>query len=128
MGNIDSLKDEILKAVENATSLPELEEIRVFALGKKGSITGMMKDLGALSIEEKKEAGKILNVVKEEVTSALEAKKVILEDSALNAKLAAEKIDVTLPTRPEIMGRIHPISQVYESHLQSQDLQQQKSP
>ena len=64
MGNIDSLKYEILKAIENATSLPELEEIRVFALGKKGSITGMMKDLGSLSIEEKKEAGKILNVVR----------------------------------------------------------------
>ncbi len=114
MGNIDSLKYEILKAIENATSLPELEEIRVFALGKKGSITGMMKDLGSLSIEEKKEAGKILNVVKDEILLAIETKRILLENIALNKKLASEKIDITLPIRTETLGRIHPISQVFE--------------
>lgn len=114
MDNIQNLKAEIISSIENAEDLKTLDDIRVSALGKKGKITDMMKNLGSLSIEEKKEAGKSLNILKDEVAKAIDDKKVILEEKALNEKLLNEKIDVTLPVREETQGRIHPISQVID--------------
>ena len=114
MDNIQNLKTEIISSIDNAGDLKALDDIRVSALGKKGKITDMMKSLGSLSVEEKKEAGKTLNILKGEVAKAIEAKKVTLEEKALNDKLLNEKIDVTLPVREEIQGRIHPISQVID--------------
>ena len=115
---IDSLKPTLLSAIDSADTLSALDEIRVSALGKNGSVTGMMKTLGTLPPEERKSAGQILNVFKTEIASALDAKKEALEAAALNAKLAAESVDVTLPVRPDTTsGRIHPIAQVTEEAL-----------
>ena len=114
MENTENLKTEIVTAIKNASDIKTLEEIRVSVLGKKGKITELMKGLGALSVEEKKEMGKTLNILKSEVEAALEAQKKVLEAQELNRKLAAEKIDVTLPIRPENQGRIHPVSKIYE--------------
>ena len=115
---IDSLKQTLLSAIDSADTLSALDEIRVSALGKNGSVTGMMKTLGTLPPEERKSAGQILNVFKTEIASALDAKKEALETAALNAKLAAESVDVTLPVRPDTTsGRIHPIAQVTEEAL-----------
>lgn len=114
MENLENLKTEIVTSVNGAQDIKALEEIRVAVLGKKGKITELMKGLGALSIEEKKEIGKNLNILKTEVEAALEAQKSILEAKELNAKLANETIDVTLPVRPENQGRIHPVSKIYE--------------
>lgn len=114
MENIENLKSQILGDIANAQDVKSLEEVRVAVLGKKGRITEMMKNLGSLSLEEKKEMGKGLNILKSEVEQALEAQKEKLEKAELNARLAQEKIDVTLPVRPEVQGRIHPVSKIYE--------------
>lgn len=114
MENMESLKTELLAEINAAGDLKTLEEVRVAITGKKGRLTAMMKDLGALSIEEKKEMGKNLNILKAEVEKALEIRKGILEEAALNARLEKEKVDITLPIRPEVQGRIHPVSKIYE--------------
>ncbi len=114
MENIENLKAELTALVNQAADMKALEETRVAVLGKKGRITEMMKGLGALSLEEKKETGRLLNVLKTEIENAIESKKTDLEAKELNAKLANEKIDVTLPIRPENQGRIHPVSKIYE--------------
>ncbi len=108
---IEKLRTELLTAVGDAAELTTLEDVRVAALGKKGRITGMMKELGAMAPEERKAAGQRLNVLKDEVAAALDAKKVTFESAALNARLAGESMDVSLPVRPETKGSLHPISQ-----------------
>jgi len=114
MENIDNLKNHTLDAINKAQDLKSLDEVRVSVLGKKGAITELMKGLAALSVEEKKEMGKNLNILKAEIEKALEAKREGLSVAELNAKLASEKIDVTLPIRTENQGRIHPVSKIYE--------------
>ena len=115
---INTMKPELLASIENASNLQALDEIRVAALGKNGQITALMKNLGSLAPEERKEAGQVLNVFKTEIATALEAKKQTLETAELNKRLANESVDITLPIRPEtISGRIHPVSQVVEEML-----------
>ena len=114
MENLEDLKSEALNSINGASDLKQLDEIRVAVMGKKGKLTEMMKGLGALPLEEKIALGKGLNVVKADIENAIEQQKKILEEKALNEKLAAEKIDVTLPVRPETQGRIHPVSKIYE--------------
>ncbi|HVJ35668.1 MAG TPA: phenylalanine--tRNA ligase subunit alpha [Terriglobia bacterium] len=114
MQNLDALRDKWLSAVAEAGAVEVLETIRVDALGKKGEISGLMKTLGELTPEERKEAGQRLNLLKDAVTEAITARKAVLEEIALNAKLAFEAIDLTLPPRPETEGRLHPISQTID--------------
>ncbi len=114
MDNIEQLKAGLKDAVENAADLEALEAVRVKALGKKGRITGMMKTLGSLAAEERKEKGKALNLVKRDISEAIEARKTALEELALTVRLETEGVDVTLPVRPEHQGRVHPISQTLE--------------
>lgn len=114
MENLDALKSEIIEKIKNADSLKNLEDIRVSVTGKKGCLTEMMKGLGALPLEEKIALGKGLNMLKNEVEAAFEEQKKNLEAKALEEKLKTEKIDVTLPVRPEVQGRIHPVSKIYE--------------
>ena len=114
MENIENLKKELVAEIEAAQDLKALEEARVAITGKKGKLTTMMKDLSSLSVEEKKEMGKNLNLLKAEVEKALDQRKSVLEEKALNEKLATETVDVTLPVRPETQGRIHPVSKIYE--------------
>ena len=114
MSDTDTLKANLLAQVEAADSLQALEDVRVAALGKKGAITAQMKNLGGLEPEQRKAAGQALNAIKDDVAAAIDAKKTAMTDAELNAKLLAEKIDVTLPVRPESNGFIHPISQTIE--------------
>ncbi len=114
MENIENLKKELVAEIETAQDLKSLEEVRVAIIGKKGKLTALMKDLSSLSVEEKKEMGKNLNLIKTEVEKALDQRKSLLEEQALNEKLAHETVDVTLPVRPETQGRIHPVSKIYE--------------
>jgi len=88
--------------------------LRVSAVGKKGEISLKMRELGKMSPEERQVAGPALNALKDEVNSALAAKKAALADAALDARLKTEWLDVTLPSRPDQHGTIHPISQVTE--------------
>ena len=114
---LSEIKSTVLPAVENAKTLAELDAVRVGVVGKNGSLTAMMKEMGSLSIEEKKVFGAAINAVKTEVMKAIEDKKTALEDAELNQKLQAESIDVTLPGRPQNVGRIHPITQATEEAL-----------
>ena len=114
---LTTLKNEILAAIESASALDTLEEVRVKALGKKGTLTELMKTLGAMAPEERKVFGQQINEVKTTVAQALESRKKALEEAALNARLATEKVDVTLPVRPENQGRIHPVTQVMQEML-----------
>lgn len=114
MEDLKELETGLLAEIASAADLKALDETRVSVLGKKGIITEKMKTLGSLPLEEKIAAGKALNVLKSAVENAIDAKKRQLETAELNRRLAAERIDVTLPVRPEIQGRIHPVSKIYE--------------
>ena len=113
-----SLESEILDQVASAADEATLEALRVGTLGKKGSISERMKSLGAMSPDERKEAGAALNLLKDKVTEAIAARKSALQEAALEARLGAERIDVTLPVRPQMLGTVHPVSQVWEEVVQ----------
>ena len=114
MDDLNALREELLSAIESANSAVALEELRVSALGKKGRITGLMKMLGQLPPDERRETGQALNTVRDAVAAAIEARKSAFDDFVLEAQLAAETVDVTLPARPEAEGRLHPISQTVD--------------
>ncbi|MBO7556135.1 MAG: phenylalanine--tRNA ligase subunit alpha [Alphaproteobacteria bacterium] len=114
MENLQQLENDLLQQISAAADIKSLEDVRVSALGKKGLITEKMKSLGTLPLEEKISAGKILNVLKTNVEKAIENKKMGLEKQELDKKLATERVDVTLPVRPETQGRLHPVSKIYE--------------
>jgi len=114
MDELNSLRDELLDAVGAAADAAALEEVRIAALGKKGRITGLMKGLGGMAPDERKAMGQALNALKGEIAGAIEARTAALEDAALEAGLEADRIDVTLPVRPEAKGRVHPISQTID--------------
>ena len=107
-------KTKLVASIHSASTLDELEDIRITALGKKGTITGLMKSLGSLDPDKRKEAGQLLNAIKEEVASAIDVRKVTMEDAALEAQLHRDRVDVTLPVRPESNGSIHPITQTID--------------
>jgi phenylalanyl-tRNA synthetase alpha chain len=114
MQDLNSLETELLAAVSGAGDLAALDAVRVSALGKKGSVTDLLKGLGALSPDERRSAGAAINVLKDKVGAAIDARKAALETAALDARLASERVDVTLPSRPEAEGRLHPVSQVMD--------------
>lgn len=114
MSDIQSLETAILDAVANASDEAALEAVRVSALGKKGSVSELLKTLGTMSPEERKANGPLFNGLRDRVADAIAARKTTLADEALNARLAFERIDVTLPARPEPIGTIHPVSQVLD--------------
>ena len=113
-----SLEHDILQQIAAASDEAALEAVRVASLGKKGSISERMKSLGAMGPDERKEAGAALNVLKDNVTEAIAARKAVLQEAQLEQRLASEKIDVTLPTRAESRGTVHPVSQVWEEVVQ----------
>ncbi|HRI76979.1 MAG TPA: phenylalanine--tRNA ligase subunit alpha [Alphaproteobacteria bacterium] len=117
MSNLEALKKEIVETVKAAGDIQSLEEVRVTALGKKGRVTDLMKTLGTLSPDERKEMGQALNRLKDEISAEIDARASILKAAAMNARLASEKIDVTLTPRPENKGSIHPISQTIEEMI-----------
>ncbi|WP_380054612.1 phenylalanine--tRNA ligase subunit alpha [Falsihalocynthiibacter sp. SS001] len=111
---MDDLRQKYLEAVAAATDEATLEDLRVAAVGKKGEISLKMRELGKMTPEERQVAGPALNALKDEVNSALAAKKEALGDAALDARLSEEWLDVTLPARGRPEGTIHPVSQVTE--------------
>ncbi len=114
MSDLETLEAEINTAIAGADSEAALEDVRVAALGKKGSVSDKMKTLGKMSPDERKVMGPLLNTLKNRVGEAILARKELLKTEALNARLASETVDVSQPLRttPAEEGRIHPISQV----------------
>lgn len=108
--DLDKLVNEAQQAVDAATDLAELDKVRVSFLGKKGSLTQQMQTLGKLPAEERRDAGKIINLAKQAVQKAIESRHETLNAAELNAKLAAEAVDVTLPGRGQQSGGLHPVT------------------
>ncbi|PXW68596.1 phenylalanyl-tRNA synthetase alpha subunit [Loktanella sp. PT4BL] len=111
---MDDLKQKYLSLIADAADEAAIEDLRVQAVGKKGEISLQMRELGKMTPEERQTAGPALNALKDEINSALAAKKMALADAALDARLRDEWLDVTLPARQTRQGTIHPISQVTE--------------
>ncbi|MFD1260002.1 phenylalanine--tRNA ligase subunit alpha [Entomomonas asaccharolytica] len=114
MENLDELVAKALQAIAVTDDVNAVEQLRVQYLGKKGELTQVMKTLGDLSPEDRPKVGVLINSAKEKVQSALNAQKDTLEQAALNKKLTAEQIDVTLPGRGQTTGSIHPITRTLE--------------
>lgn len=110
MAEPDSLLAEALQAINDSGDEKSLESLRVQYLGKKGSLTALLKNLGQLAPEERPAAGEKINVVKRQIQEAIESKKVSLVEESLNAQLSQESIDVSLPGRRQSQGGLHPIT------------------
>ena len=114
MQDLDRLKSELVASIAAADTLEALEALRVSVLGKKGRVSLMMRELGGMAPDERKTAGQALNLVKDAVAAAIDARNTALSSAALDARLAAEAIDVSLPARPETEARLHPLSRTIE--------------
>ncbi len=116
MSDLDSLRQQTLADIEAAADEAGLDQVRVAALGKKGAISALLATLGKMAPDERKARGAEINAVKDKVVAAFEARRAMLREAALEARLAAEIVDVTLPVRPSPLeiGRIHPITQVMD--------------
>ncbi|MCJ7995206.1 phenylalanine--tRNA ligase subunit alpha [Rhizobium daejeonense] len=116
MSDLDSLKIALLSDVTAAEDEAAIEAVRVAALGKKGSVSELLKTLGSMTPEERQTRGAAINALKNELTEKITARKSELRDAAINARLKAETVDVSLPVRssPAERGRIHPISQIVD--------------
>ena len=114
MTDIEALERQLLGAIAAASDESALEQIRVAAMGKKGSVSELLKSLGSLSPEERKTKGPLFNRLRDRVAEAISARKSTLADAVLDARLASERLDATLPARPELVGTIHPVSQVLD--------------
>ncbi len=117
--DLASLQAETEAAIAAAADLRALDAVRVGVLGKSGSLTGLLKGLGAVPAEQRKDRGAALNRLKGAIEAALEARRAVLDAAALDARLAAERMDVTLPPRPFAAGTaaeggIHPIARTLE--------------
>jgi phenylalanyl-tRNA synthetase alpha chain len=113
MSDIQSL-DRALADIAAAHSPDALEALRVALLGKSGSITAQLKSLGTLPADQRKSAGEAINRARDAISQALATRKIELDDAALDARLASETIDVTLPGRNSARGGIHPVSRTLE--------------
>ena len=116
MSEIEKLEQEISGAIASASDEAALEAVRIAALGKSGSVSALLKTLGGMTPEQRKEQGPLINGLKERVTDALKVRRNALVDVALDARLNTETVDVTLPVREAAAetGRIHPVSQVFD--------------
>jgi phenylalanyl-tRNA synthetase alpha chain len=113
---LETLRAELRAAIAGAGDAAALDAVRVAALGKKGSVSALLASLGRMTPDERRTAGPAINGLKNEIAAAIEARARELGAEALAARLAAERVDVTLPLRPvpTAEGRIHPVSQVWD--------------
>ena len=114
MSDLERLEEGLTQAVVNAADEQALEAVRVAALGKKGSVSELLRSLGAMTPDERKEKGPLINGLKERVADAIAVRKTDLANAALAERLATETVDITLPTAASSQGRIHPVSQVFD--------------
>ena len=112
--DLQRLKTETEASLAAATDLRAWDAIRIAVLGRNGSLTGLLRDLGKAPPEQRRERGAALNRLKDALTEAIEARRAELEDAALDVRLASERIDPSLPPRPHRTGAIHPIARTME--------------
>lgn len=111
---ITAVLNSALESLNSATEISKIEEIRVKYLGKKGELTGILKQLGSLSPEERPVVGQLVNKAKSELEEQIKTKVAEIKDAELNASLINEKIDVTMPGKRNAMGKKHPLSVVLD--------------
>ncbi len=114
MADLQQLLEQAQQAIANAADLQQLDLVRVQYLGKKGEFTAQLKELGKLPGDQRKQAGQSINEAKRSFQQSLEARKATLEADKLNAQLAEQTIDVTLPGRGQDMGGLHPVTRTME--------------
>jgi phenylalanyl-tRNA synthetase alpha chain len=114
MTDIATLQNQILSAIDAATTPDALEAVRIDALGKQGSVSALLKTLGQMSPEERQVQGPVINGLREAVTNGIAAKKTAMETAILNQRLATERLDMTLPAPEAARGTVHPVSQVMD--------------
>jgi phenylalanyl-tRNA synthetase alpha chain len=114
VSDIDTLRADLLAQIDAAATPDAIEAVRVAALGKSGTVTGLLKTLGAMSPEERQAEGPKIHGLREAITEALTARKATLERAALDQRLATETLDMTLPADVPPTGTIHPVSQVMD--------------
>ncbi len=114
MTELDSMRDNMLAAVAASAGLDALDAVRVDALGKQGRITQLLKTLGGMTPEQRQVEGPRIQLLREAVTTAIADRKAALEAAALDARLASETLDMTLPADAPLSGTIHPVSQVMD--------------
>lgn len=114
MQELQTILDEALQSFAAIIDAVELENAKARYLGKEGSLTGLLKGLGKLSAEERPAAGARINQVKQQIEAALQERRESIQQNALQAKLAAESLDVTLPGRNSSAGGLHPVTRTLE--------------
>jgi len=114
MSTLTELIDSAQNTIADAADLSQLDKLRVQFLGKKGSLTAQLKQLGKLPPDQRREAGQAINNAKKIVQDAIESRRVTLQAIELEKKLAAERVDVTLPARGQISGGLHPVTQTLQ--------------
>ena len=114
MENLEALTEEALSHVEQACDLAALDHVRVEYLGKKGNITALLKSLGKLPGEERPKAGEKINLAKAKVAGKINERKASLENAAIQEKLNAEQLDVTLDGRNASIGGLHPVTRTLQ--------------
>lgn len=114
MDELLKIKEEALQKISDCLSLKELNDLRVFYLGKKGPMQAAMKSMKNMSKEERVSFGQVSNKVKQDITHAIEDKRVALEEAEMNEKIKREKIDISLPSTALPLGSLHPLTMVKE--------------
>src|SRR2546430_15995689 len=116
MSDLAALERDLVGAIAAASDEGALEAVRVAALGKSGAVSALLKTLGTMTPDERREQGPLINGLKDRVTAAIAARRATLKDAALDRRLNTETVDVTLPVRepPAEIGRVHPVSQVID--------------
>ena len=112
MSDLNILESQLLNDITAASDEAALESLRVGALGKKGSVSELLKTLGKMSPDERKEQGPLINGLRDKIASAIATRKAELDSAALDARLSAERVDITLPPPHQPRGSIHPVTQV----------------
>ena len=108
------IKQQAVEALQQAQTPAQLEDLRVRFLGKKGELTAVLKQMGKLSPEERPVMGQLANTVRAEIEEMLEKQKAAAQTAALEAKLASEALDVTIPGKSVVLGHAHPMNQVLQ--------------
>ena len=111
---LEQIRQQAFAALDSADTPAALEELRVKFLGKKGELTAVLKQMGQLSAEERPVMGQIANAVRAEIETKLEERKSVINAAVLEAKLASESIDVTIPGNTITMGHEHPMNKVLQ--------------
>ena len=114
MSNLDKITSIFNARIDTVKTKDDLQNIKTEFFGKNGQITQQFKSLGSLNPEKRKEFASNLNKIKDDLTHQLEQKNLEIETNEINEKLKNEKVDITLPIRPDRQGKIHPVSQVID--------------